>query len=30
MILFKGGQVVDQAVGIMDKGALKLMLDKHA
>lgn len=30
MMLFKGGQVVDQAVGSMDKGALKLMLDKHA
>ncbi|MEO8482906.1 MAG: thioredoxin [Acidobacteriota bacterium] len=29
VILFKGGQVVDQLVGLADKGALKTMVDKH-
>jgi thioredoxin 1 len=29
VILFKGGQIVDQAVGIVDKSALKQMLDRH-
>ena len=29
VILFKGGQIVDQAVGLVDKGALKQMLDRH-
>jgi thioredoxin 1 len=30
MMLFKGGQIVDQVVGSVDKGVLKQMLDKHA
>ena len=29
VILFKGGQIVDQAVGLVDKTALKQMLDRH-
>ena len=29
VILFKGGQVVDQLVGLADKGTLKQMVDKH-
>ena len=29
VILFKGGQIVDQAVGLVDKSALKQMLDRH-
>jgi thioredoxin-like negative regulator of GroEL len=28
-MLFKDGQIVDQVVGLVDKGALKQMLDKH-
>jgi thioredoxin 1 len=30
VMLFKGGQIVDQIVGLADKGALKQMVDKHA
>jgi len=29
VILFKAGQVVDQLVGLADKGTLKQMVDKH-
>jgi len=29
VMLFKGGQVVDQVVGLVDKGTLKKMLDRH-
>jgi thioredoxin 1 len=29
VMLFKGGQIVDQVVGLVDKGALKQMLDRH-
>jgi thioredoxin 1 len=29
VILFKGGQIVDQIVGLVDKNALKQMVDKH-
>jgi thioredoxin 1 len=29
VILFKGGQIVDQIVGLADKGAIKQMVDKH-
>jgi thioredoxin 1 len=29
VMLFKGGQIVDQVVGIADKGALKQMIDRH-
>jgi thioredoxin 1 len=29
VILFKGGQIVDQIVGLVDKTALKQMVDKH-
>ncbi|HWB29520.1 MAG TPA: thioredoxin [Vicinamibacterales bacterium] len=29
VILFKDGQVVDQLVGLADKGTLKQMVDKH-
>ena len=29
VMLFKGGQIVDQVVGSVDKGALKQMVDKH-
>ena len=28
-MLFKGGEIVDQVVGLVDKGALKQMIDKH-
>ena len=29
VMLFKGGQIVDQLVGLADKGSLKQMVDKH-
>jgi thioredoxin 1 len=29
LLLFKGGQLVDQVVGLADKDSLKRMLDKH-
>ena len=29
VMLFKGGQIVDQVVGLVDKGTLKQMVDKH-
>ncbi len=29
VLLFKGGQIVDQVVGLVDKSALKQMVDKH-
>ncbi|HEX5473037.1 MAG TPA: thioredoxin [Vicinamibacterales bacterium] len=29
LLLFKGGQVVEQVVGLTDKDALKKMIDKH-
>jgi thioredoxin 1 len=29
VMLFKGGQIVDQVVGMVDKGTLKQMLDRH-
>jgi thioredoxin 1 len=29
VILFKGGEIVDQLVGLADKSALKQMVDKH-
>ncbi|HET9372831.1 MAG TPA: thioredoxin [Vicinamibacterales bacterium] len=29
VILFKGGQIVDQIVGLADKGTIKQMVDKH-
>ena len=29
VILFKGGEIVDQIVGLVDKGSLKQMIDKH-
>jgi thioredoxin 1 len=29
VMLFKGGQIVDQIVGLVDKGTLKQMIDKH-
>jgi thioredoxin 1 len=29
VMLFKGGEIVDQVVGLVDKGALKQMVDKH-
>jgi thioredoxin len=29
VMLFKGGQIVDQVVGQVDKGALKQMVDRH-
>jgi len=29
VILFKGGQIVDQLVGSVDKGVLKQMMDRH-
>jgi thioredoxin-like negative regulator of GroEL len=28
-MLFKGGEIVDQVVGLVDKTALKQMVDKH-
>ena len=29
VLLFKGGQMVDQVIGLVDKGTLKQMIDKH-
>ena len=29
VMLFKGGQIVDQVVGLVDKNTLKQMVDKH-
>lgn len=29
IMVFKGGQVVDQVVGLVDKDALKKVIDKH-
>jgi thioredoxin 1 len=29
VMVFKGGEIVDQVVGLVDKGILKQMLDKH-
>ena len=29
VMLFKGGQIIDQVVGLVDKSALKQMVDKH-
>ena len=29
LLLFKGGEVVDQVVGVADDSQLKSMLDKH-
>ena len=29
VMLFKGGQIVDQIVGLVDKGTLKQMVDRH-
>ena len=29
VMLFKGGEIVDQVVGLVDKGVLKQMLDRH-
>ena len=29
VMLFKGGEIVDQVVGLVDKTALKQMVDKH-
>jgi thioredoxin 1 len=29
VMLFKGGQIVDQVVGLVDKSALKQMVEKH-
>jgi thioredoxin 1 len=29
VMLFKAGQIVDQVVGMVDKGTLKQMLDRH-
>jgi thioredoxin 1 len=29
VMLFKGGEIVDQVVGLVDKNALKQMVDKH-
>jgi thioredoxin 1 len=29
VLLFKGGEIVDQVVGLVDKGTLKQMVDKH-
>ncbi len=29
LMLFKGGQLVDQVVGAVDKGTLKRMIDNH-
>ena len=30
VMLFKGGQLVDQVVGLVDQGVLKQMVDKHS
>jgi thioredoxin 1 len=29
VILFKGGEIADQLVGLVDKGTLKQMVDRH-
>jgi thioredoxin 1 len=29
VLLFKGGEMVDQVIGLVDKGTLKQMIDKH-
>ena len=29
VMVFKGGEIVDQVVGLVDKGALKQLVDKH-
>ena len=29
VMLFKGGEIVDQVVGLVDKSALKQMVDRH-
>jgi thioredoxin 1 len=29
VMLFKGGQIIDQVVGLVDKNSLKQMVDKH-
>ena len=29
LLLFKGGQIVEQVVGLADKASLKRMIDKH-
>ncbi|MGH9371341.1 MAG: thioredoxin family protein [Vicinamibacterales bacterium] len=29
LLLFKGGQIVEQVVGLADKDQLKKLLDKH-
>jgi thioredoxin 1 len=29
LLLFKGGQVVEQVIGVTDKDSLKKMIDKH-
>ena len=29
VMLFKGGELVDQIVGLVDKGSLKEMVEKH-
>jgi len=29
LLLFKGGQVVEQVVGLTDKDSLKKVIDKH-
>ena len=29
VMVFKGGQIVDQVVGLVDKDALKRVIDKH-
>ena len=29
VMLFKGGELVDQVVGLVDKGSLKQLVDKH-
>jgi thioredoxin 1 len=29
LLLFKGGEIVEQVVGLADKSALKKLLDKH-
>jgi thioredoxin 1 len=30
LLLFKGGEIVEQVVGLADKASLKQLLDKHA
>ena len=29
LLLFKGGQVVEQVIGVTDKDSLKKLIDKH-